>query len=275
MKYIKTNEGLFNGKAEKAFAEIIKDLEKRLVDGGYEFKKEPNKIFTGISIKSILKTEDYTIIEKFDNITIKYLMKVNLTKEKILDKPCIKARVEGNQLFDGGIIKSNDSSIMEISVLSLEEIEPAGTSLFSVLDSCKHEILIRNKTEKDANSFYENFPIEEIKDRLVELGDEFESKFRVSKMDSLTDERIGYNLYMDLDFKFKSIYEDATYIRVDKQMDTFTKIISEINNISKTFNSMGLTLFFAIHRLIPEDLWEDEGGSSICMKLYETKSKPK
>ena len=267
MKYIKTNEGLFNGKAEKAFSEIIKDLEKKLVDGGYEFKKEPNKIFTGISIKSILKTEDYTIIEKFDNITIKYLMKVNLIKENILDKPYIKGIVEGNQLLDGGIIKSDDSSITGTSFLSLEKIEPAANELFSILNSCKHEILIRNKTEKDANSFYENFPIEEIKDRLVELGDEFESKFKVSKMESVSDDSIGYNLYIDLDFKFNKRYEGSDYIKVDKQMDTYSKIISEINNISKTFNSMGLTMFFAINLL-------NERGS-ISMKLYETKSKSK
>jgi hypothetical protein len=39
MKYLKTNEGLFTGKAEKVFSKLIEDLEKRLTEGGYEFKK--------------------------------------------------------------------------------------------------------------------------------------------------------------------------------------------------------------------------------------------
>ena len=64
MRYLKTNEGLFTGKAEKTFDKLIQDLESRLTEGGYTFHKEPNKVFMGRSAKDILKEVSYTIIDK-------------------------------------------------------------------------------------------------------------------------------------------------------------------------------------------------------------------
>jgi hypothetical protein len=245
MKYLKTNEGLFTGKAEKVFSELIQDLEEWLTGGGYEFKKEPNKVFIGRMVRHIIKTVDYTI-NKDD---IEYLLKVALVKERSFDNPFVHARVEGKQGDFNGVA---EVSYMDLTISSL--------SIYTLLNQCKEQILSKSKRKNTENSFYEDFPIEDIKDRLLDLSDEFGIESIVSKMKGGD---IGYDVNMDLSVKFRKIErQGGHYIKVDDKMDIYTKSIIEINNLSKTFNSMGLTMFLETNYLL--------NSGSISFKLFKT-----
>jgi hypothetical protein len=254
MKYLKTNEGLFAGKSQKVFSKLIEDLEVRLTGGGYEFKKEPNKVFLGRSPKDIIKTAEYTI-NKDD---IEYLLKVALVKERSFDNPFVHARVEGKQGDFNGVA---EVSYMDLTISSL--------SIYTLLNQCKEQILSKSKRKNTENSFYEDFPIEDIKDRLLDLSDEFGIESIVSKMKGGD---IGYDVNMDLSVKFRKIEhsflavptfgQGGHYIKVDDKMDIYTKSIIEINNLSKTFNSMGLTMFLETNYLL--------NSGSISFKLFKT-----
>jgi hypothetical protein len=251
MKYLKKNEGIFTGKAEKTFDKLIQDLEKRLTEGGYKFHKEPNK-----AMGSQLKVLSYVITDKHPEISeIEYQMKVFLIKKGTFDKPFVHAKVEGNQVHEGGLIKSVDSSMSKVTIeLSEMELSENSLSIYGLLDMCEKKILLKNKREKNSKSFYDEFPIEDIKDRLTDLEDEFGINCEVSRLD---DGYIGYSVDLDLNLKFKKVEvfemrllpsaffdQGSHYIKVDDKMDTYSKVISELNNLSKVYRSMGLIMFF-------------------------------
>ena len=240
MKYLKTNESIFTGKAEKTFDKLIQDLESRLTEGGYTFHKEPNKVFMGRSIKDVLKEVSYVVTDEHPVVSeIEYLMKVILVKEGTFDKPFVHAKVEGNQVHEGGIIKSGNSSVSELTYMQLSE---DSLSIYGLLDMCERQILSKNKKEKTENSFYQDFPIEEIKDRLTDLEDEFGINCEVSR---LVGGHIGYSVDLDLNLKFKKVEKQGShYIKVDEKMDVYSKVISELNSLNKVYRSMGLIMFF-------------------------------
>jgi len=254
MKYLKTNEGLFTGKSEKVFSKLIEDLEKRLTEGVYEFKKEPNKLFTGRAVKDVIKTIEYTINK--DNI--EYLLKVLLVKEGSFDKPFVHAVVGADQLVVNEFFGGHDVNV-RFEIIQMELTENS-LRIYELLDKCKLEILKINKRKNTENSFYEDFPIEDIEDRLLDLSDEFGMACVTSKMKGGD---IGYDVNMDLNLKFKKIErQGGHYIKVDDKMDIYTKFIIEINNLSKTFKSMGLTMFLDTNYLL--------GSGSISFKLFKT-----
>ena len=240
MKYLKTNESIFTGKAEKTFDKLIQDLESRLTEGGYTFHKEPNKVFMGRSIKDVLKEVSYVVTDEHPVVSeIEYLLKVILVKEGTFDKPFVHAKVEGNQVHEGGIIKSGNSSVSELTYMQLSE---DSLSIYGLLDMCERQILSKNKKEKTENSFYQDFPIEEIKDRLTDLEDEFGINCEVSR---LVGGHIGYSVDLDLNLKFKKVEKQGShYIKVDEKMDVYSKVISELNSLNKVYRSMGLIMFF-------------------------------
>jgi hypothetical protein len=235
MKYLKTNEGIFTGKAEKTFDKLIQDLEKRLTEGGYKFHKEPNK-----AMGSQLKVLSYVITDKHPIVSeIEYQMKVFLIKKGTFDKPFVHAKVEGNKVHEGGLIKSGDSSMSELTYMELSE---NSLSIYGLLDTCERQILLKNKRERTSKSFYDEFPIEDIKDRLTDLEDEFGINCEVSR---LSGGQIGYSVDLDLNLKFKKVENQGShYIKVDDKMDIYSKVISELNNLNKVYRSMGLIMFF-------------------------------
>lgn len=240
MKYLKTNESIFTGKSEKIFDKLIQDLESRLTQGGYTFHKEPNKVFMGRSTKDVLKEVSYVMTDKHPIVSeIEYLMKVILVKEGTFDKPFVHAKVQGDQVHEGGLIKSGNSSVSELTYMQLSE---DSLTIYGLLDTCERQILSKNKREKTENSFYEDFPIGEIKDRLTDLEDEFGINCEVSRLGG---GHIGYSVDLDLNLKFKKFEKQgAHYIKVDEKMDIYSKVISELNSLSKVYRSMGLIMFF-------------------------------
>lgn len=240
MKYLKTNESIFTRKFEKTFDKLIQDLESRLTQGGYTFHKEPNKVFMGRSTKDVLKEVSYVITTKHPIVSeIEYLMKVILVKEGTFDKPFVHAKVQGDQVHEGGLIKSGNSSVSELTYMQLSE---DSLSIYVLLDTCERQILSKNKREKTENSFYEDFPIGEIKDRLTDLEDEFGINCEVSRLGG---GHIGYSVDLDLNLKFKKFENQGShYIKVDEKMDIYSKVISELNSLSKVYRSMGLIMFF-------------------------------
>ena len=257
MKYLKTNEGLFTGKSQKVFSKLIEDLEVRLTGGGYEFKKEPNEVFLGRSAKDIIKTAEYTI-NKDD---IEYLLKVGLIKEGSFDTPFVHAKVGADQVvvneFFGG---RGDYVTLEISHMELTE---NSLSIYGLLDQCKQKIQDKNSRKNTEKSFYEEFPVEDIKDRLLDLSDEFGMACEVSKIQPGSYPAVGYDVDMELDIKFIKLESfGGHYIKADENMDIYAKVIVEVNNLSKVFNSMGLTMFFEPYYLI------NTGG--VSFRLYKT-----
>ena len=240
MKYLKTNESIFTGKSEKIFDKLIQDLESRLTQGGYTFHKEPNKVFMGRSTKDVLKEVSYVMTDKHPIVSeIEYLMKVILVKEGTFDKPFVHAKVQGDQVHEGGLIKSGNSSVSELTYMQLSE---DSLTIYGLLDTCERQILSKNKREKTENSFYEDFPIGEIKDRLTDLEDEFGINCEVSRLGG---GHIGYSVDLDLNLKFKKFENQGShYIKVDEKMDIYSKVISELNSLSKVYRSMGLIMFF-------------------------------
>jgi hypothetical protein len=249
MKYLKTNESIFTRKAEKTFDKLIQDLESRLTQGGYTFHKEPNK-----AMGSQLKVLSYVIADKHPEVSeIEYQMKVFLIKKGTFDKPFVHAKVEGNKVHEGGLIKSGDSSMSKVTMeLSEMELSENSLSIYGLLDMCEKQILLKNKREKNSKSFYDEFPIEDIKDRLTDLEDEFGINCEVSRLSRLSGGHIGYSVDLDLNLKFKKFENFARnrteqgshYIKVDDKMDIYSKVISELNNLSKVYRSMGLIMFF-------------------------------
>jgi hypothetical protein len=247
MKYLKTNESIFTRKAEKTFDKLIQDLESRLTQGGYKFQKRSNKVFMGRSTKDVLKEVSYVVTDEHPVVSeIEYLLKVILVKEGTFDKPFVHAKVEGNQVHEGGIIKSGNSSVSELTYMQLSE---DSLSIYGLLDMCEKQILLKNKRERTSKSFYDEFPIEDIKDRLTDLEDEFGINCEVSR---LAGGQIGYSVDLDLNLKFKKFENFARnrteqgshYIKVDDKMDIYSKVISELNNLNKVYRSMGLIMFF-------------------------------
>ena len=240
MKYLKTNESIFTAKSEKIFDKLIQDLESRLTQGGYTFHKEPNKVFMGRSTKDVLKEVSYVMTYKHPIVSeIEYLMKVILVKEGTFDKPFVHAKVQGDQVHEGGLIKSGNSSVSELTYMQLSE---DSLTIYGLLDTCERQILSKNKREKTENSFYEDFPIGEIKDRLTDLEDEFGINCEVSRLGG---GHIGYSVDLDLNLKFKKFENQGShYIKVDEKMDIYSKVISELNSLSKVYRSMGLIMFF-------------------------------
>ena len=240
MKYLKTNESIFTRKAEKTFDKLIQDLESRLTQGGYKFQKRSNKVYMGRSTKDVLKEVSYVVTDEHPVVSeIEYLLKVILVKEGAFDKPFVHAKVEGNQVHEGGIIKSGNSSVSELTYMQLSE---DSLSIYGLLDMCERQILSKNKKEKTENSFYQDFPIEEIKDRLTDLEDEFGINCEVSR---LVGGHIGYSVDLDLNLKFKKVEKQGShYIKVDEKMDIYSKVISELNSLNKVYRSMGLIMFF-------------------------------
>jgi hypothetical protein len=166
-------------------------------------------------------------------------MKVILVKEGTFDKPFVHAKVEGNQVHEGGLIKSGDSSMSELTYMELSE---NSLSIYGLLDMCEKQILLKNKRERTSKSFYDEFPIEDIKDRLTDLEDEFGINCEVSR---LSGGQIGYSVDLDLNLKFKKVENQGShYIKVDDKMDIYSKVISELNNLNKVYRSMGLIMFF-------------------------------
>jgi hypothetical protein len=186
-------------------------------------------------------TDEHPVVSE-----IEYLMKVILVKEGTFDKPFVHAKVEGNKVHEGGIIKSGNSSVSELTYMQLSE---DSLSIYGLLDTCEKQILLKNKRERTSKSFYDEFPIEDIKDRLTDLEDEFGINCEVSR---LSGGHIGYSVDLDLNLKFKKFENFARnrteqgshYIKVDEKMDIYSKVISELNSLSKVYRSMGLIMFF-------------------------------
>lgn len=254
MKYLKTNEGLFTGKARNIFSKLIEDLEKRLTEGGYEFKNEPNKVSLHRSAKDIIKMSEYTIIKD----DIEYLLKVGLIKEGNFGNPFVHARVYGHPAHE--VRYNDDYSIPEWHM----ELSEDSLSIYELLEEVRDKILDRNKMANAEKSFYEDFSIDDIKDRLLDLSDEFGMPCKVSKIQPGAYPEAGYSVIMKLGIEFNKLHShDFTYIEFDNKMDVYIKIINEINELSKVFNSMGLTMFFEPYYLLNVGI--------IHFRLYKTK----
>ncbi len=131
-------------------------------------------------------------------------------------------------------------------------------SRYELIDICRREIEDSGIRKASENSFYEDYPVDDIKDRLLDFTDEFSSTFKVSKIYNS-----GWGIDIDLSIKFIK-NEDDDYIKVDEQMLVYNKVIAELIELGKVFNSMGLTLFFKADSLI--------SGGDLYLKLYKTES---
>lgn len=155
--------------------------------------------------------------------------------------------------------KLREEGLMEITHGQLSE-NPI--SIFGLMDPCKKQALsIYNRGNK-SRDFYQTFPIDDIRDRLYDLSDELGVEFKVEKIETGID---GYDVEFDLSIKFeKREHQGFHYVEAD--MDLYSKLITELNNLYKVFDSMGLTLYFDPFSIIH--------NGSVYIEILEKKEKP-
>jgi len=260
MKYLKTNEGLFNGKAEKAFSKLIQDFENKLTSDGYNFTNEPNKLLINRPNKNILKTESYTITDK-NNIT--YLLKIVLVKETFA-KSFIHARIDATKKHDdGSIIKINNSDYgyghNELDNIDLYK-NPL-SNIYELLHICKNKIDNQGAVKNITDNFYDNFSIDDIKDNLFDLSDTY-GEYKITKSEIKI---ASYSISFIDNYKF---FNNTSQIYSNKYLKcstAFVEFINEIDSLTKKFDSMGLELVINLSSII------DSG--SINLHLYAKNKK--
>lgn len=263
MKYLKTNESLFTGKSEKIFEKLIQNFENKLREEGLEFEKRKNDLWLGRTAKSILKRVDYLVTEKNAvkgvDSHFEYKYAIALIKESTFDKPFIHVKCDCS-LSLGDLISDNHRGLMDITQGQLSE-NPI--SIFGLMDPCKKQALSRYNRGNKSRDFYQTFPIDDIRDRLYDLSDELGVEFKVEKIETGID---GYDVEFDLSIKFEKREEHQRFHYVKADMDLYSKLITELNNLYKVFDSMGLTLYFDPFSIIH--------NGSVYIEILEKKEKP-
>ena len=262
MKYLKTNEALFTGKSEKIFEKLIQNFENKLREEGLEFEKRKNDLWLDQTPKSILKRVDYLVTEKNavkgEDSHFEYKYAIALISESTFDKPFVHARCDCS-LSVGDLISGYQYTNERSLIIDLEE-NPI--SIFGLMDPCKKVALSRYNRNNKSRDFYQTFPIDDIRDRLYDLSDELGVEFSVEKIKTGID---GYDVEFDLSIKFeKREYQGSHYVRAD--MDLYSKLITELNNLHKVFDYMGLTLYFDPFSIIHD--------GSVYIEILEKKEKP-
>jgi hypothetical protein len=262
MKYLKTNEALFTGKSEKIFEKLIQNFENKLREEGLEFEKKKNDLWLGRTPKSVLKRVDYLITEKNAvkgvDSHFEYKYAIALIKESTFDTPFIHVKCDCS-LSLGDLISAEHRGLMEMTQAQLSE-NPI--SIFGLMDPCKRQALSRYNRGTKSRDFYQTFPIDDIRDRLYDLSDELGVEFEVEPIKTGID---GYDVEFDLSIKFeKREYQGFHYVKAD--MDLYSKLITELNNLYKVFDSMGLSLYFDPFSIIHT--------GSVYIEILEKKEKP-
>jgi len=238
MRYLKTNEALFTNKSEKLFDKLLQNFENKLTEKGLVFEKKKNDLWFGRTPKSILKRVDYLVIEKNavkdrkSNFEYKYA--IGLIKESTFDNPFIQANCECSLSLDD-LISVEYKCRTEIIQDRLSE---SPISIFGLMDPCKKQVLNKYNNGNKKKDFYQSFPIEDIKDRLNDISDEFGVDFSIEqiKKNGIN----GYDVEFDLPLRFEK--RSDHYVKAD--MDLYSKLIIELNSLYKFFDSMELSLYF-------------------------------
>ena len=243
MRYLKTNESLFTAKSEKIFDKLIQNFENKLTEDGFEFERKKNDLWLGRTPKSVLKRIDYLIVEKdvvkdVDSSSMEYKVTIALIKESTFDKPFVHVKCNAS-LALGDLISSENFGAMEMTQAKLSEENLSPINIFGLMGPCKKQAISRYKSGNKRSDFYKSYPIDDIKDRLYDLSDELGISFEISKIEGGT----GYDVEFETSISFeKREHRGGHY--VTGNMDDYSKLIIELNNLYKAFDSMGLTLYF-------------------------------
>lgn len=262
MKYLKTNEALFTNKSEKIFEKLLQNFENKLTEKGLEFEKRKNDLWFGRTPKSILKRVDYLIIEKNavkdKKSHFEYKYAIALIKESTFDKPFTHSKCECS-LSLGDLISVEHKCIMEIIQDQLSE---SPISIFGLMDPCKNQVLNKYINGNKKKDFYQSFTIEDIKDRLNDISDEFGVEFSIEQIKNGIN---GYDVKFELSLNFETRDQASGLNYVKADMDLYSKLIIELNSLYKFFDSMGLSLYFDPFRTI---------SGSVYLQILEKKEKP-
>jgi hypothetical protein len=241
MRYLKTNESLFTAKSEKIFDKLIQNFENKLTEDGFEFERKKNDLWLGRIPKNILKRIDYLIVEKdvvkdVDSSSMEYELTIALIKESTFDKPFVQARCKGS-LSLGDLISSENVGLMDM--IKSRSFSENPITIFGLIEPCKKQAISRYKSGNKKSDFYKSYPIDDIKDRLYDLSDELGISFEISKIEGGT----GYDVEFETSIRFENREHQGGHY-VTGNMDDYSKLIIELNNLYKSFDSMGLTLYF-------------------------------
>lgn len=232
MRYIKTNEGLLTFKSEAKFDKILNELKSFLSEEGYTItESDNNDFFFGRSNKDIIKKK--TIIMSKNGYN--FYLGIILVKEMTFETPFIHYVLKGinKEGYTGLAQKLQMKISIDISILK-EKISEQISDIIKHIDG---SVLTKNKEL----NFYKEFPIEDIKDYLLELFDIF-GEYKISKES---------NLYV---VNFTDTFPKLNYISISRfsssklynSTDIFTQLISEFNLLSKRLNSVGLDTYLDI-----------------------------
>ena len=262
MRYLKYNEAslkslLGNDSIEK-FDKIVSEFKSYLTKNGYKigeielsnFGLEDHKTFFSAS--------------KSDNI-IDFLFyipenKFRFIKDKNINIICngfLKSEYgNGNNLsarsaYDLGEMGKNRSESFTINSIDLD-------SLIEILECCEEELKQRNFLKSKRLDFYDEFPVEDIKDYLIDLFDNI-GKYEISKLDdSGFGDRITPGYYVDFEHVNEIESVEIGSFHYSNCLD-FSGIITDIGETAKRLYSIGLSMKMDIHSLA------NNGGVSLII----------
>ncbi len=271
MRYLKYNEAslkslLGNDSIEK-FDKIVSEFKSYLTKNGYKIGEIELSNF-GLEGHKTLENSSFNA-SKSDNIIdfLFYIPEKNFkfSKSKYINIICngfLKSEYgNGNNLsarsaYDLGEMGKNRSESFTINSIDLD-------SLIEILECCEEELKQRNFLKSKRLDFYDEFPVEDIKDYLIDLFDNI-GKYEISKLDDsgllsgLFGDRITPGYYVDFEHVNEIESVEIGSFHYSNCLD-FSGIITDIGETAKRLYSIGLSMKMDIHSLA------NNGGVSLII----------
>jgi hypothetical protein len=241
MKYIKTNEAisLSNKKIISNFDKLIDRIDTEYNSGDWKTIRSNAHLFTGRSKKDIIKNTTLIISNKEYKIVLTLtLLKEGLDRiQRLIANPSIAVKINVSSKVSETDIESSAQLFDLNSFNDIKEFIERNTNL--LIDKINKDSKIKD--------FYDEYDEETITDYLWDLRDLLNGNFKISKfkygkgfiVSILTGKDLPYIERHD-GIKSKNLFE------ID---DNYVNTLVELNNISKTLKSIGLTLRYSIEHL--------------------------
>lgn len=265
MRYLKYNEAslkslLGNDSIEK-FDKIVSEFKSYLTKNGYKIGEIELSNF-GLEGHKTLENSSFNA-SKSDNIIdfLFYIPEKNFkfSKSKYINIICngfLKseyANLSARNAYDLGELGKNRLKSFTINSIDLE-------SIIEILESCEEELKERSDIKSKKLDFYDEFPVEDIKDYLIDLFDNL-GKYEISKID---DSSMAYGFEYDPGYSID--FEEPIDIDTEQVGSfyysnclDFSDIIADIGQTSKRLDSVGLTIKMDLHSLV------NNGGLSLII----------
>lgn len=274
MIYLKYNEAsikslLGNNSIEK-FDKIVSEFKSYLTKNGYKISEIGLSNF-GLEGHRTLKNSSFSA-SKSDSI-IDFLFFIPEKNFKF-------SKSKNINVISNGFLKSEYGNLSSFSARNAYDLGEMGKnrlesftinsidleSLIEILECCEEELKERSVLKLKKLDFYDEFPVEDIKDYLIDLFDSI-GKYEISKLDdSGFGDRITPGYYVDFEYVTEIESVEVGSFHYSNCLD-FSDIITDISQTSKRLDSIGLSMKMDIHSLA-----NNGGVSLIITKKINTKN---